>query len=119
MSNLSAAGVDHCALTAAPRSGGAFTAVASGVVVGPELVVRCRRPEDEERPPAPGLVDVEPLPGFEPGTYGLRNRCSTPELQRQGRGNWYPRRPGRASAGRRDDASSGRSAAETRMRRWA
>jgi hypothetical protein len=26
--------------------------------------------------------NFEPLPGFEPGTYGLRNRCSTPELQR-------------------------------------
>jgi hypothetical protein len=34
--------------------------------------------------------DFEPLPGFEPGTYGLRNRCSTPELQRQGRGYLLP-----------------------------
>src|SRR3954465_12338891 len=33
---------------------------------------------------------LEPLPGFEPGTYGLRNRCSTPELQRQGRGYLLP-----------------------------
>ena len=26
---------------------------------------------------------LEPLPGIEPGTYGLRNRCSTPELKWQ------------------------------------
>ena len=25
----------------------------------------------------------EPPPGFEPGTYALRVRCSTPELKRQ------------------------------------
>ncbi len=28
--------------------------------------------------------DSEPMPGFEPGTYGLRNRCSTTELHRRG-----------------------------------
>ena len=27
---------------------------------------------------------LEPMAGFEPATYGLRNRCSTPELHRQG-----------------------------------
>ena len=26
----------------------------------------------------------KPMMGFEPATYGLRNRCSTPELHRQG-----------------------------------
>jgi len=30
------------------------------------------------------LLAWEPPPGFEPGTYALRVRCSTPELRRRG-----------------------------------
>lgn len=36
------------------------------------------------------------MAGFEPATYGLRNRCSTPELHRRVGRNSYPRQGKRA-----------------------
>ena len=33
--------------------------------------------------PSPHSKKSEPPPGFEPGTYALRVRCSTPELRRR------------------------------------
>jgi hypothetical protein len=35
------------------------------------------------------LIPLEPAPGFEPGTYGLQDRSSTPELCRL---RWGPQR---------------------------
>jgi hypothetical protein len=45
-----------------------------------------RRQVDEKLRRFEPSGNVEPLARFERAAYGLRNRCSTPELQRQGRG---------------------------------
>src|SRR5262245_15931809 len=53
------------------------------------------------RPPVPTWAEqderpccLEPVAGYDPATYGLRNRCSTTELHRQVGRDRYPSRGG-------------------------
>jgi integrase len=67
------------ARAAAPGAARSLGEVA--VATPPATVATCSAPCSSEI-----SNDLEPLARFERATYGLRNRCSTPELQRQGRG---------------------------------
>src|SRR4051812_2911934 len=75
----------HLSSSARPQCGCPAKRESPPSARGPWLRCRAAQCRNKKAPLSSecGAFLPEPMPGFEPGTYGLRNRCSTTELHRR------------------------------------